>query len=168
LTPDFPWRERYFDWPALKKIECVEALMDQIAGKQPPVTSTKQVDPLSSLTKTLTEHYEERKRKYGKEHPSFYDRDLRRLFSDRPEHAKNLLASTFIRRKRRSICSLVANWTGTYQYMIDRVLDSITLRCAQLGLRVRLSEEDTLTQFAVLLTVQTMNYLHSGRHRIAL
>jgi len=168
LTPDFPWRERYFDWPALKKIECVETLMNQIAGKEPPVTNTKQVDPLSSLTKTLAEHYEERKRKYGKEHPSFYDRDLRRLFSDRPEHAKNLLASTFIRRKRRAIRGLVANWTGTYQYMIDQVLDSITLRCGQLGLRLRLTEEDTLTQFAVLLTVQTMNYLHSGRHRIAL
>jgi len=30
------------------------------------------------------------------------------------------------------------------------------------------SEEDTLKQFTVLLTVQTMNYLHSGRHRVAL
>ncbi len=168
LTPEFPWRERYGDWPALKKIECVDALMQQIMGKVPPVDNTKELDPLSSLTKTLGEHYAERKRKYGREHPSFYDRDLRRLFSDKPEHAKNPLASTFIRRKRKIIRGLVANWTGTYQYMIGQVLDSITQRCSELHLRLMLSEEDTLTQFAVLLTVQTMNYLHSGRHRIAL
>ncbi len=168
LTPDFPWRERYADWPAIKKIECVDVLMQEIAGKEPPVQNKRDLDALSSLTKTLGEHYQQRKQKYGKEHPSFYDRDLRRLFSDRPEHHKNLLASTFIRRKRKIIRGLVANWTGTYQYMIGQVLDSMTQRCSELGLRLVLSEEDTLTQFSVLLTVQTMNYLHSGRHRIAL
>jgi hypothetical protein len=30
------------------------------------------------------------------------------------------------------------------------------------------SEESTKTDFLVFLTVQTMNYLHSGRHRVAL
>jgi hypothetical protein len=29
-------------------------------------------------------------------------------------------------------------------------------------------EEIAVKEFTVLLTVQTMNYLHSGRHRIAL
>ncbi len=168
LTPDFPWRERYADWPALKKIECVDTLMQEICGKEPPLQNKNELDPLSSLTKTLGEHYEQRKRRYGKEHPSFYDRDLRRLFSDNPEHHKNLLASTFIRRKRKILRGLVTNWTGTYQYMIDQVLDSMTQRSSELRLRLMLSEDETLTQFAVLLTVQTMNYLHSGRHRIAL
>jgi hypothetical protein len=31
-----------------------------------------------------------------------------------------------------------------------------------------MTEDDTLQEFTVLLTVQVMNYLHSGRHRIAL
>jgi len=166
LTPGFPWRERYSDWPALKKIECVDLLMREIEGLQPPVKNTREVDPLHTLTKTLGEHYEERKRKYGKEHPSFYDKDLRRLFSDSPEHLKHIPASSFIRRKRRALRTLVATWTGTYQYMIDRLIDSMIRRCAELELRLRLPEEDTLTQFAMLLTVQTMNYLHSGRHRV--
>jgi hypothetical protein len=30
------------------------------------------------------------------------------------------------------------------------------------------SEETTKLDFMVFLTVQTMNYLHSGRHRVAL
>jgi len=39
------------------------------------------------IRKTLRAHYERKRRIYGVEHPHFYDRDLRRLFSDRIEHA---------------------------------------------------------------------------------
>lgn len=168
LTPNSQWQERYKGWKALKKLEYMEQLMADVAGKTPPVTNTKTLDPLDTLTKTLAEHYEYRRRKYGHEHPSFYDKDLRFLFSDRPEFSKNPLAASFIRRKQRNIRSVVSRWTGTYQYTIDKVLESMIVRCSELGLRLMLSEEDTLKQFTVLLTVQTMNYLHSGRHRIAL
>ena len=35
LTPDGDWRERFRDWPAIKKLEYVDRLMKEIAG-QPP------------------------------------------------------------------------------------------------------------------------------------
>jgi hypothetical protein len=168
LTPNSQWQERYKGWKALKKLEYMEQLMADVASKTPPVSNTRTLDPLDTLTKTLAEHYEYRRRKYGHEHPSFYDKDLRFLFSDRQEFSKNPLAASFIRRKQRNIRSVVSRWTGTYQYTIDKVLESMIVRCSELGLRLMLSEEDTLKQFTVLLTVQTMNYLHSGRHRVAL
>ena len=62
----------------------------------------------------------------------------------------------------------VSRWTGTYQYTIDRVLEAMMVRASELGLRLILPENETLKQFTVLVTVQTMNYLHSGRHRVAL
>jgi hypothetical protein len=63
---------------------------------------------------------------------------------------------------------VVADWTGIYQYTIDKVLEDIIVRCRELKLRLATSEEEALQEFTVLLTVQVMNYLHSGRHRIAL
>lgn len=168
LTPNSEWQARYVGWPALKKLEYMDVLMRAIAGKMPPVTNQKVLDPLETLTKTLGEHYAYRRQKYGKEHPSFYDKDLRGLFSNAPECAKNELASHFIRRKKRHFRSIVSRWTGIYQYTIDKVLDAMIVRSSELGLRLMLSEDETLKQFAVLLTVQTMNYLHSGRHRVAL
>jgi hypothetical protein len=144
----------------------MDELMCELSGKEPPVTNTRLLDPLDTLGKTLGEHYQERRRKYGKEHPSFYDKDLRILFSSLPEFAKNSLASGFIRRKRRHLRSVVSQWTGIYQYTIDKVLEAMMVRCSELELRLMLSEEDTLKQFTVLLTVQTMNYLHTGRHRV--
>lgn len=168
LTPHSEWRSRYAGWPALKKLVYMDQLMGEIAGKSPPVVNTKVLDPLEEITKTLGEHYEYRRKKYGTEHPSFYDKDLRALFSDAPECAKNDLAANFIRRKKRPLRTTVSRWTGTYQYTIDRVLNLMMVRCSELGLRLKESEDETLRQFSVLLTVQTMNYLHSGRHRVAL
>ncbi len=168
LTPHSQWRQRYAEWPAFKKLIYMDKLMEQISSKQPGVINTKTVDPLETLTKTLGEHYEARCAKYGQERPSFYDKDLRTLFSDAAEYSKSPLAAQFIRRKRGNIRSIVSRWTGIYQYTIDRVLDAMSVRCSELGLRLVLSEDESLKQFTVLVTVQTMNYLHSGRHRVAL
>jgi Putative zinc-binding metallo-peptidase len=168
LDPDSHWRDRYQGWPALKKLEYVDDAMSTLAGRPPLVASSERVDPLSSLKKTLRKHYEEKRAHYGVDHPDFYDRDLRRLFSDAPAHAQQPTAASFLSRIRRETRQLVGRWTNEYQYTIDQVLDDMIVRCRQLNLRLAIPPEQAKLDFAVLLTVQTMNYLHSGRHRVAL
>ena len=41
-------------------------------------------------------------------------------------------------------------------------------RCQELKLRLAVPDEQARREFTVLLTVQTMNYLHSGGHRLML
>src|SRR5437763_1822764 len=82
----FIWRTRYADWPALKKLEYVDELMEEIAGKRPALTHREKVDPLSTLTQTLGEYYKKKRALYLVDTPKTYDRDLRRLFSDDPKH----------------------------------------------------------------------------------
>jgi len=93
---------------------------------------------------------------------------LRNLFSDAPEYAKRQSAAAFVRRIRKEARMIVASYTDSYQYTIDQLLGRIVERCRELNLRLTESEESTKTDFLVFLTVQTMNYLHSGRHRVAL
>ena len=100
--------------------------------------------------------------------PEGMDRDLRRLFSSAAEHKGNAKASRFIHRIRKEVRRLVSEWTGTYQYTIDRVIEDIVVRCDELNLRLRYPEDRTKLDFMMLVAVQTMNYLHSGRHRLAL
>ena len=50
----------------------------------------------------------------------------------------------------------------------DQVLEAMLKRANELNLRLTGPEERTKMDFLVLLTVQTMNHLHSGRHRVAL
>ena len=168
LTPDSMWRERYVGWPALKKLEYVDAVMREIAGKPPLVTSQERVDPLSDLKKTLREHYKMKREHHGLMMPTFYDSDLRRLFSDAPEYKPNKTAASFLNRIRKEVRRKVADWTGEYQYTIDQVLEMMISRCRELNLRLAVPEDQVKLDFIILLTVHTMNYLHSGRHRVAL
>jgi len=126
------------------------------------------MEPLSATRKTLRQHYKHKRRHYGIERPSFYDRELRKLFSAAPEHAQNMSAAQFLNRVRRPVRRLVADWTGIYQYTIDQVFNDVAMRCRELKLRLAVPEEQARHEFTVFLTVQTMNYLHSGRHRVAL
>jgi hypothetical protein len=168
LTPDSDWRTRYVDWPALKKLEYMETLMKELAGKPMLVRSRRKLEPIQTLKKTLRAHYDRKRRHYGLLHPHFYDRDLRKMFSDSPEYAKNMKAARFIARVRREVRRRVAEWTGEYQYTIDQVIEDMSRRANELNLRLREPEDEAKVDFIILLTVQTMNYLHSGRHRVAL
>jgi hypothetical protein len=168
LNPESMWRERYANWPALKKLEYMHSLMQEIAHQEPRVNSKRRVEPISQLYKTLRRHYRNKREHYGLEYPHFYDRDLRRLFSAAPEYRGNITAASFVGRIRREVRRKVANWTGEYQYTIDQVLHDMIARSRELELRLTGTEEQTKLDFMVLLTVQTMNYLHSGRHRMAL
>ena len=168
LTPDAEWRQRYHDWPAVKKLKYMDELMRSVAGKTPALTSGGTLDPLPSLKKTLRQHYRRKRRHYGIDYPSFYDRDLRRLFSDAPEFAQHITAAQFLTRIRKPIRKLVSDWTGIYQYTIDQVFMDMIERCRQLNLRLAVTEDQARLEFPVLLTVQAMNYLHEGGHRVAL
>ena len=160
--------DRYLGWPAAKKLEYVDALMRSLRGRKVLVDAPTEVDPVRKVRKTLRQHYRRKRSHYGVERPKFYDRELRRLFSEALEHAGNMSAVQFLNRIRRPVRRLVASWTGIYQYTIDQVIENMISRANELNLRLPGPEERTKGDFTVMLTVQTMNYLHSGFHRVAL
>jgi hypothetical protein len=169
LNPRSDWRRRYQDWPALKKLEYMDELMREIANQPPLVDKRRTVDPLHRIRRTLRQHYRRKAEHYALDYPDFYDRDLRRLFPQPADETRTVPASRFINRIRKDVRRTVAAWTGVYQYTIDQVLEEMAERCDELALRFAGGAEDrTRADFIVVLTVQTMNYLHSGRHRVAL
>jgi hypothetical protein len=168
LAPESTWSTRYSGWPAQRKVEYMDRLMKEIAGTKPLVTAKRQVDPLPKLRKTLREHYRLKREHYGLDYPSFYESDLHNMFSNAPEYARNPPAARFLRKIRREVRATVASFTDSYQYTIEQLIERIIQRCRELNLRLTESEEATKADFMVFLTVQTMNYLHSGRHRVAL
>jgi hypothetical protein len=168
LTPNSEWRQRYAGWRALGKLEYMDGLMDSLRGAEASVENPEEIDPLGALRTTLRQHYRNKRRYYGVEYPRFYDRDLRRLFSDAPEFANAITAAQFINRIRRSVRRAVSGWTGIYQYTIDQVLEDMIERCRELNLRLAVPDDQARQEFTVLLTVQAMNHLHSGGHRLFL
>ena len=95
LNPHIDWRGDYKDWPALEKLEFVDELMREIAGKPPAVANTFEVAPLRKVRRTLGEHYEVKRNIYAWDWPANYDQDLRRIFSDDPKDADAPPATRF-------------------------------------------------------------------------
>lgn len=168
LKPRSGWRTHYRGWPALKKLEYVNQLMPEIQEKKPQVVSRRHLASLRTIRKTLREHYEEKRARYGLDHPNFNDSDLRRLFPNGPEHARRPSAAAFLRRIGPELRRAVALWTGEYQYTINQVLEEMIARCRELDLRLDRRQEQAKRDTLMMLTVQTMNFLHGGHHRIAL
>jgi Putative zinc-binding metallo-peptidase len=168
LTPDSNWRERYKGWPALRKLEYVDALMRQIAGRAPAVATRRTPFSLASQRRTLRVHYRRKRRHYRVDARDTHDRDLRALFSDAPEHAGNAPAAPFLTRIRREVRNRVRRWTGERLYVIDQVLGDMVTRCRELGLRLRGAEDEARLEFTTLLTARTMTHLQLGRHRVPL
>jgi hypothetical protein len=168
LRPRSRWRVQYANWPALHKLEYVDELMDEIQDTKPKFVCRERVDPVRKIRKTLREHYSEKRERYCVGGDTFYDHDLRRLFSDSPECARNGSAAAFLRRSRKELRQVVAEWTGQYQYTIDQVLSEMIERCRALRLRLDRPEQTAKRDAQLMLTVQTMNFLHRGRNKIAL
>jgi hypothetical protein len=167
LTPRSQWRRRYKGWPAVEKLEYIDELMSELAGRKPVNRTRTKVDPASALKMTLRQHYRRKRQRYDFEWPAVYDRDLRRIFSDDPKHRSRLSAASFIRSVRREVRQIVAEGTEVHQYTIDHVLQNMIDRCRELKLRVATPKRETRRRLMIVLTVQVMNVLHSGYHRIA-
>jgi hypothetical protein len=167
LDPASSWRERYQGWPALRKLEYMDKLMQETADEPVPLKTRRRPFALSGLKPTLRSHYEKKREMYQVEFPTFYDRDLKRLFDGTP-HEGAMTAAEFISQHRREVRRLVARWTGVFQYTVDQVQGEMTRRARELNLLVGSNPDEAKLNFSLLLAVHTMNYLHSGRYRFAL
>jgi hypothetical protein len=163
LQPRSNWRKTYAGWPVMRKLRYMDALMGEIAGRRARVRTRRRVDPLETIPKTLGRYYAEKQRSYSTDYPDFFDADLRKLFSDAPEYADRETAASFLRRVRPTIRHMVSRWTGHYEYTLDQVLKEIIGRCRKLRLRVAESPKQTTLDIAIMLTVNTMNFVYSGR-----
>lgn len=165
LKPNAQWRKTYANWPALRKLEFVDELMEGIAGMAPPVRSRAQIEPISRDSSTLGEYYARKQRLYAQESGGVLERDLRRIFSDDKVFSRRESAAAFLRSERTEIRRTVSEWTGQFQYTIDQVLSDIIERCRQLKLRLAVPEEDARIHATLMVAVHTLKSL---RHRITI
>ncbi|HEV7992326.1 MAG TPA: putative zinc-binding metallopeptidase [Gemmatimonadaceae bacterium] len=168
MQPRARWRKRYDGWEALRKLEYVDALMEELEGKRPPVTTRERVAPVAQLTSTLREHYEAKRAFYAVDYPSTYDRELCRVFSQLPKYAKRELASRFITRQAKEIRALVARWTGESEFTIDQLLQEMIGRSRTLKLRVPGPDKKVMLDFAGMLAVRSVHFLYRRRESIPL
>lgn len=162
------WRRRYDGWGALDKLEYVDRLMRDVAGRAPKNRRRDRVEELSSLRLTLGEHYRRKREHYSIAWPADFDRDLLRVFPEGSRRAGGVTAASFLRRRGRDLVHAVARGTGLHHYALAQLLSKVIERSKLLRLRVAGAEEEAHGGALVLLTVQAMKVVHTGYHRIPL
>jgi len=167
LAPNSRWRKVYAGWPALKKLEILDAMMGEIGRKAPEQTTRSKEDSLPRMRTTLREYYRRKKAAYGWDGTWRYDRQLRLVFAPKSESTRRERASTFLREHRVQLRARVSALTGTHRYIVDEALDLVIQRCRELEMRLSRPRPQAKLGAAVLLTVITMSLAGGGRPRFS-
>ena len=169
LKPRSRWRKDYQDWPAIKKLEYIQELMESISDQRPLVTKRNYVDPISRLKKTLGEHYQQKRKHYGVNIPHVYDGELIRLFKGYNGEIKHRTkAATFLRKYHAELCEVCARGTGMTPYVIAQILQEMIWRCREMRLDISRPAEEVKMDVAVFIAMQSLSFRHRVNHRIAI
>jgi hypothetical protein len=166
LTPRSNWRVNYRNWPAVKKIEYVDRVMQTLRFKKPYVVAGPLDSPYHSKSYTLIEYYGENLDDYKDNALGIYDDDLKWIFPAQSNgHNKYMPAKDLIRKNRRFLVATISNWTGAKDKTVGPVVSKFWERCRDLGLKLPADDEKfRLASLTALGTTVVMNYLHTGRY----
>jgi len=137
LKPGSRWRSEYADWPALAKLECVDALMASVRGATPHVRSRAHIEPLAENRRTLREHYAEKVRRYCAVRAQREDPGLQRVFTRQPVRAPARSAASLLRQIRVRLNTRLPDALDASRYDIHQVTRRLISRCRALELYVR-------------------------------
>jgi hypothetical protein len=162
LTPDVDWRRAYADWPAARKLEYIDQVMQEIGSSSPTAPSPTADDlPVEAMHYTLAEHYADLDERLPIEDEQHFDGDLENLFSAAMPGDEREPASVFLYKHRREIVSRITYWTGESPAIVRAFVDFLTDRAARRDLRVRSGEANTLIELTAFGTAVIMNYRHT-------
>ena len=169
LTPGSDWRREYSGWPALRKLDYVDAVMREIADVEPPTPLPSEDDlPVEAMQYSVAEHYEDDSESVPIEDERQFDVDLRRIFVRAGDAPGGEPAHEFLARHYREIVSRVAFWTSEHPSVVRSLIDVLQRRAEVLSVRVGALEAATLIELTAFSTAVVMLYRHTrvmGRAR---
>jgi hypothetical protein len=149
LRPKARWRADYAGWPALAKLEFVDTLMQELAGRPPTKRDRSVVAPLSHNRRTLREHYRRKAFPQSGEHR--YDAELERVFVQRSEAPPAALsAERFLNDIKPRLTRSLLERMRVHPYLVFQVLRAVRRRARRLDLVVPGSRRDAARQAVYL------------------
>lgn len=164
LKSERSWRRTYRDWPAIEKLSTVDAWMRERRGVEPILKPKRMENELGASTRTLGQHYDEKRQFYAIDAEDEFDGALQRIFSENEggrrkrwnQSAAGFLASHHTRLRRRTARPL-----GVSAYVVDQVLRQIVHRARILKLKQTRPEAETVAKVSKLVSRATVAILHN-------
>ena len=166
LTSGEEWREKYKGWKAMRKLNYVDELMNQIKELEPPVKKGKKYWEASKLKATLKNFYRKKRNYHEEDFPDFHDVNLKEIFVEKSEETKGLPpASEVFKKYRKEILLSVSTWTGEKKHVINDLVKRVSSRCRELKLVQRDPEPVVVLKITAYITTLITNYVHTGQFR---
>lgn len=134
LQPRSRWRRTYRDWPALKKLNYVDELMDSLAQSQKKAKGRDVIEPLKENKRTLRDHYRREHKRFSIEATRAYDAALLKVFATREASSRGAGAAALLRALRPSITRELTGDARIHAYLVHNVVRMVIGRCRQLKL----------------------------------
>ena len=169
LTPRSKWREKYKDWPAMKKLRYVDRIGHEV-GDKPPLRPLGETDfTVEDMEETIEEFYREPERDESQLIAALaLDADLDDIFrhaEDVPEDQRRK-AGEVIAEHRNNIVDKVAYWTGVRRSLVKTLVEAVGRKVDELGLVVDSSNaREPIVDLTVYVTTLAMNFFTARRLR---
>jgi len=167
LQPKARWRRDYEGWPALRKLEFVDALMGEIAGRAARNRDRSLVAPLEDNTRTLGEHYR-RVRVFHDPVERRYDVWLKRVFAPRARCPDAVPAGRYVRENKQRLRRTLTREFGVNPYLAEHAIWRIRQRVRQLDLVVRGASHESLPPVLRLHERVVLDVLRRNREQYVL
>jgi hypothetical protein len=167
MQPKARWRHDYAEWPAYRKLEFVDAIMEEIATQVPKHRNRSVVEPLAQVDQTLGDHYRLKVARYGGVDRR-YDRWITRVFVPRARRPHAIKASRFVREIEPQLRRLLERRARLHPYFVDHALRTVRQRCRQLDLVLRGSRRESKRPVVRLHERVVLDILRRNRENYAL
>jgi len=168
LQPRSRWRRDYAEWPALAKLEYVDALVDELQGVRPVVRSREVIEPLSENECTLREHYRRKQRMESVERMRGYDAALLRVFAPRVKNKRGMAASRLLRESQPQFLRLLLRETRMHPYLVHNVMRLVSDLCREVDLTAKGSRRECKRAALRLMARITFEMIHKRRQQYSL
>lgn len=167
MQPRARWRRDYAEWPALRKLEFTDRVMDEIASCRPKRHDTSVIEPLSDVDQTLGDHYRLKKARYGGIERR-YDPWIMRVFIARARRPRAIAASRFLREIEPQLRRLLERRARLHPYYVDHAIATVIRRARQLDLVLRSPRREAKRPVVRLHERIVLDVLRRNRENYAL
>ncbi len=163
LTPRSGWRYRYRNWPALRKLQFVHKLMQELRDENPRVTTGPLCTPVETMDMLLAEHYGQRAERYREAAQGYVDDKLQEIFP--PVGGRTLTpAVDLLRKHHEHLLNRVSRWSGLDEEESGTLLSKLEDRAEALGLFFRRQElAAKVMDVTALATALAIDFAYTGR-----
>ena len=167
MQPKARWQRTYAQWPALAKLEFVDALMGEIREVTPLCRNRRVYDSLARSDLTLGEYYRQKLRR-RRHADTRYDTWILQVFALRGHGDDGVSAGHYVRSMTPRLLRLLAGGSGVHAYLIEHAVAGLVRRVRELDLVVADSRGETGRRLVRLVEQIVADILQRDQENFAL